>query len=87
MFQMWQLLLMKKKRELSEYKVIYMIKDYFFLFFQSIQKGIQELSKVLLRLFNLLQQNGRKSHRYEKKTVFDILGVIYNCTMFDNQAA
>jgi len=87
MFQMWQLLLMKKKRELSEYKVIYMIKDYFFLFFQSIQKGIQELSKVLLRLFNLLQENGRKSHRYEKKTVFDILGVIYNCTMFDNQAA
>ncbi|PGP84038.1 IS4 family transposase, partial [Bacillus cereus] len=47
----------------------------------------QELSKVLLRLFNLLQQNGRKSHRYEKKTVFDILGVIYNCTMFDNRAA
>ncbi|UYW72087.1 IS4 family transposase [Bacillus cereus] len=87
MFQMRQLLLMKKKRELSEYKAIYMIKDYFFLFFQSIQKDTQELSKVLLRLFNLLQQNGRKSHRYEKKTVFDILGVIYNCTMFDNQAA
>ncbi|PFZ82865.1 IS4 family transposase, partial [Bacillus wiedmannii] len=51
------------------------------------KKDTQELSKVLLRLFNLLQQNGRKSHRYEKKTVFDILGVIYNCTMFDNQAA
>ncbi|MED3069725.1 hypothetical protein P4310_30505, partial [Bacillus thuringiensis] len=37
-------------------------------------------------LFNLLQQNGRKSHRYEKKTVFDILDVVYNCTMSDNQA-
>ncbi len=78
---------MKKKRELSEYKAIYMIKDYFFLLLQSIEKDTQELSKVLLRLFNLLQQNGRKSHRYEKKTVFDILGVIYNRTMFDNQAA
>ncbi|WP_368936208.1 IS4 family transposase [Bacillus sp. SH8-8] len=77
----------KIKRELSEYKAIYMIKDYFFLLFQSIQKDTQELSKVLLRLFNLLQQNGRKSHRYEKKTVFDILDVIYNRTMFDNQAA
>ncbi|PHB69152.1 IS4 family transposase, partial [Bacillus wiedmannii] len=55
--------------------------------FQTIQKNTQELSKVLLRLFNLLQQNGRKSHRYEKKTVFDILGVVYNCTMSDNQAA
>ncbi|USK36634.1 IS4 family transposase (plasmid) [Bacillus sp. F19] len=78
MFQMRQLLLMKKKRELSEYKA---------LLFQAIQKDTQELSKVLLRLFNLLQQNGRKSHRYEKKTVFDILGVVYNCTMSDNQAA
>ncbi|KZD27972.1 Mobile element protein [Bacillus cereus] len=63
MFQMRQLLLMKKKRELSEYKAIYMIKDYFLLLFQTIQKNTQELSKVLLRLFNLLQQNGRKSHR------------------------
>ncbi|MGU3438578.1 IS4 family transposase [Bacillus cereus] len=87
MFQMRQLLLMKKKRELSEYKAIYMIKDYFLLLFQAMQKDTQELSKVLIRLFNLLQQNGRKSHRYEKKTVFDILGVVYNCTMFDNQAA
>ncbi|MGH1093651.1 IS4 family transposase, partial [Bacillus mycoides] len=87
MFKMRQLLLNKKKRELSEYKAIYMIKDYFLLLFQTIQKDTQELSKVLLRLFNLLQQNGRKSHRYEKKTVFDILGVVYNCTMSDNQAA
>ncbi|MED3238768.1 IS4 family transposase, partial [Bacillus thuringiensis] len=75
MFQMRQLLLIKKKRELSEYKAIYMIKDYFLLLFQAIQKDTQELSKILIRLFNLLQQNGRKSHRYEKKTVFDILGV------------
>ncbi|PEI31344.1 IS4 family transposase [Bacillus pseudomycoides] len=87
MFQMRQLLLMKKKRELSEYKAIYMIKDYFLLIYQAIQKGTQELSKILIRLFNLLQQNGRKSHRYEKKTVFDILGVVYNCIMSDNQAA
>ena len=76
-----------EKKRLSEYKAIYMIKDYFLLIFQAIQKDTQELSKILIRLFNLLQQNGRKSHRYEKKTVFDILGVIYNCTMFDNQAA
>ncbi|PFN25384.1 transposase, partial [Bacillus cereus] len=87
MFQMRQLLLMKKKRELSEYKAIYMIKDYFLLLFQAIQNDTQELSKILIRLFNLLQQNGRKSHRYEKKTVFDILGAVYNCTLSDNQAA
>ncbi|PEU06520.1 IS4 family transposase, partial [Bacillus cereus] len=87
MFQMRQLLLIKKKRELSEYKATYIIKDYFSLIYQSLQKDAQELTKILFRLFNLLQKNGRKSHRYEKKTVFDILGVVYNCTMSDNQAA
>ncbi|KXY54594.1 hypothetical protein AT261_05740 [Bacillus cereus] len=84
---MRQLLLMKKKRELSEYKAIYMIKDYFLLIYQAIQKDTQELSKILIRLFNLLQQNGRKSHRYEKKTIFDILGVVYNYTNSEDQAA
>ncbi|MGX5546599.1 IS4 family transposase [Bacillus cereus] len=87
MFQMRKLLLTKKKQELSEYKAIYMIKDYFSLLFRSIQKDTQELSKILLRLFNLLQRNGRKSHRYEKKTVFDILGVVYNCNLSANLAA
>jgi hypothetical protein len=77
----------KKKRELSEYKAMYMIKDYFPLLFQSIQKSTQELSKMLLRLFNLLQRNGRKSHRYEKKTVFDILGVVYDYTMSHSNVA
>ncbi|PGE83600.1 IS4 family transposase, partial [Bacillus pseudomycoides] len=87
MFQMRKLLLMKKKQELSEYKAIYMIKDYFFLLFRAIQRDTQGLSKILLRLFNLLQRNGRKSHRYKKKTVFDILGVIYNFTMSRNHVA
>lgn len=87
MFQMRQLLLIKKKRELSEYKAIYMIKDYFPLIYQSLQKDTQELTKILSRLFNLLQKNGRKSHRYEKKTVFDILGVVYNFSMSHNHVA
>ncbi|EJR60588.1 hypothetical protein IIO_03242 [Bacillus cereus VD115] len=87
MFQMRQLLLIKKKRELSEYKTIYMIKDYFLLLFQTIQKDTQELSKVLLRLFNLLHQNGRKPHRYKKKTVFDILGIVYDFTLSHNHVA
>ncbi|KIV54067.1 hypothetical protein TS65_19105 [Aneurinibacillus migulanus] len=68
----------KKQKELSEYKAMYIIKDYFLLFYQALQKNTQELSKILSRLFDLLQKNGRKSHRYRKKTVFDILGVVYN---------
>jgi transposase len=66
MFKMRQLLLQKKK-ELSEYKAIGMIQDHLFLLYQSIQ-NTQEITKLLTRLFHLLQQNGRKSHRYEKKT-------------------
>ncbi|MBG9533360.1 transposase [Bacillus thuringiensis] len=38
---MRKLLLTKKKQELSEYKAIYMIKDYFSLLFRSIQKDTQ----------------------------------------------
>jgi len=87
MFQMRQLLLLKKKRELSEYKAMYMIMDYFPLLHKAMEKDTTEISRILLRLFNLLQRNGRKSHRYEKKTVFDILDVVYQYTMSDSQAA
>ncbi len=50
MFQMRQLLLMKKKRKLSEYKAIYMIKDYFLLF-QAIQNILRLVvqTKALVR--------------------------------------
>ncbi|MBH0353244.1 hypothetical protein ABB10_19370 [Bacillus thuringiensis] len=77
MFKMRQLLLQKKQKELSEYKAIGMIQDHLFLLYQAIQKNTQEITKLLIRLFTLLQKNGRKSHRYEKKTVFDIMGVVY----------
>ncbi|PGE83584.1 IS4 family transposase, partial [Bacillus pseudomycoides] len=72
MFKMRQLILQKKKQELSEYKAIGMIQDHLHILYQSTQQNTQEITKILVRLFNLLQKNGRKSHRYEKKTVFDI---------------
>ncbi|MBJ8154205.1 IS4 family transposase, partial [Bacillus cereus] len=51
MFQMRQLLLMKKKRELSEYKAIYMIKDYFPLIYQATQNILRLVvqTKALVR--------------------------------------
>ncbi|ADY24718.1 IS4-like element IS231D family transposase [Bacillus paranthracis] len=85
MFKMRQLLLHKRKRELSEYKAIGMIQDHLFLLFQAIQKNIQAITKIFIRLFTLLKKNGRKSHRYEKKTVFDIMGVIYEYSGFKKQ--
>ncbi|MEC3226547.1 IS4 family transposase, partial [Bacillus thuringiensis] len=60
-----------------EYKAIGMIQDHLFLLYQAIQQNTQEITKILTRPFNFLQRNGWKSHRYEKKTVFDIMGVVY----------
>lgn len=39
-------------------------------------KAYKKVTKKLKR-FNLLQKNGWKSHRYEKKAIFDILGIVY----------
>lgn len=80
MFKMRQLILQKKKRELSEYKAIGMIQDHLYILYQAIQQNTREITSILIRLFHFLQKNGRKSHRYEKKTVFDILGVVYEYT-------
>jgi hypothetical protein len=85
MFKMRQLLLQKKNRELSEYKAMGMIQDYVYLLYQAIQKDTQEITKILIHLFHLLQKNGRKSHRYGKKTVFDIMGVVYEYSGFRRQ--
>jgi hypothetical protein len=54
-----------------------MIKDYLPLLYEAIQQDIEQLIRILLRLYTLLEKNGQKLHRYEKKTVFDILVVVY----------
>ena len=87
MFQMRKLLLEKKRQELSEYKAIYMIKDYFPLLFQAMADGTGELLKILHRLYQLLKKIGRKCHRYKKMTVFDILGIVYKTTVKDSRQA
>lgn len=58
-----------------------MIQDHLYLVYEVIQQDTQEVSRIFLPLFDLLQKNGQKSHRYEKKTVFDILGIVYQCTV------
>ncbi|MEC2433181.1 IS4 family transposase, partial [Bacillus cereus] len=50
---------------------------YIYLLYQAIHRNNRIISIVLIRLFTLLKKNGRKSHRYEKKTIFDIMGVVY----------
>ncbi|WP_028777279.1 IS4 family transposase [Shimazuella kribbensis] len=88
LFRMREILLRKKQQELSEYKAFYMIQTYFPLFHQAIQQeNTQAYTQILLRLFHLLGKNGRKSHRYKKKTVFDILGVVYGYTISTSKVA
>jgi hypothetical protein len=41
---------------------------------------VEDIVQVLQQILQLIEKNGRKSHRYKKKTVFDILGVVYECT-------
>jgi hypothetical protein len=53
-----------------------MIQDHVSLLYQAIQRNTQNLTKILIRLFDLLQKNGRKSHRYEKKKLSLILWVL-----------
>ncbi|PFJ15175.1 IS4 family transposase, partial [Bacillus cereus] len=71
----------------SEYKALYIIKDYFPLLFQAIAVGTEELLKILHRLYQLLKKNGHKCHRYKKVTVFDILGIVYKTTLKHKQVA
>ncbi|MBJ8056146.1 IS4 family transposase, partial [Bacillus cereus] len=71
--------------KLIEYKAIGMIQDHLYILYQAIRENTQRITKILVRLFTLLQKNGRKSHRYEKKTVFDILGVVYEYNRLEKQ--
>jgi hypothetical protein len=81
-------LLREKQKELSEYKAFYMIQTYLPLFHRAIQENTQSYAKkILLRLFHLLGKNGRKSNCYEKKTVFDIFGVVYEYTISTSKVA
>nr|WP_255260332.1 hypothetical protein [Bacillus cereus] len=54
-----------------------MIHDYFRVLYRQMQYQSNQLAKNFLRLSDLLDKNGQKSHRYRKKTVFDILGIVY----------
>ena len=55
----------KAEARTSEYKAIYMIKDYFPLLFQAMAVDTDELSAILHRLYQSLKKNGRKCHRYK----------------------
>ncbi|WP_134698730.1 IS4 family transposase [Ammoniphilus sp. YIM 78166] len=77
-FKMREILLRRKKLEISELKSMDIMKQYFSLIDSTLRsEGTEKIKEVLLKVSSMIEKNARKSHRYTKKTVFDILGVVY----------
>jgi hypothetical protein len=87
MFEMRVILLLKEKKEASEIKLAEIIHEYIKeLYLKLIHSPGYETLNLLIKIFRNVLKNGEKSHRKDKKTVFDILEVTYNsfkkrCTM------
>lgn len=75
MFQIRSLLYRKKKKETSEYKGMEIIKEYLGKLQRAIFDDPSTLPKVLESIYRTIEKNGKKSHRYQKRTVFEILGL------------
>lgn len=75
MFRMREILLRKRKKEMSEYKALYLIQDYLLLVYQAIQQDVQQLTSILLRLYKLLEKTGENPSMRRK--LFLILWVLY----------
>jgi hypothetical protein len=76
-FKMREVLYRKKKRQISEYKAMSIIKEYLTVIHEALIDRTKNLKEILKQIYKMIQKNGQKSKRYEKKTVFDILGIIY----------
>ncbi|WP_256240963.1 hypothetical protein [Bacillus sp. V3B] len=76
-FQIREALYRKKKKEISEYRAISIVKEYLPSIHEALYQGIKFVLFELRRMCVQVEKNGKKSHRYRKKTVFDILGVVY----------
>lgn len=64
-----------------------MIKDYFFLLIKPYRKTPKNYPRFSFAFSTPYNKMGENLIDMRKKTVFDILGVVYNRTMSDNQAA
>jgi hypothetical protein len=76
-FKIRELLYLKKKKEISELKAIYIVREFLSTLHQAILEGMDSLLLKIERMFVQVEKNGKKAHRFKKKTPFDILGVVY----------
>ena len=78
MSKMRTTLLNKEKKEASEIKLAQIVHEYIGILYLKLIKSAFEAYEILIKLFNDALKNAGKSHRRDKKTVYDILGVQYN---------
>ena len=78
MFKMRTLVFDNKELEASEIKVSEIVHEYIERLYLELIRFPGEVFKTLKSVFENVVKNGLKSHRKDKKTVFDILGVCYN---------
>lgn len=76
-FRTRAVLLINKKQEISEIKVSRIVCEYFESLYCTIICSPSEVYNILENIFATILKNGKKSHRKNKQTVFDIMGVSY----------
>lgn len=79
-FKMRALILENKELEASEMKVSEIVHEYIDRLYFELIKSPNETFNTLKLVFKNVVKNGLKSHRKDKKTVFDILGICYKRT-------
>ncbi|KZL88531.1 hypothetical protein CLMAG_61860 [Clostridium magnum DSM 2767] len=80
-FKMRALVLENKELEASEIKVSEIVHEYIDRLYFDLIKFPSEIFNTLKLVFENVVRSGLKSHRKDKKTVFDILGVCYKRTL------
>ncbi|WP_242873177.1 hypothetical protein [Clostridium magnum] len=75
------LVLENKELEASEIKVSEIVHEYIDRLYFDLIKFPSEIFNTLKLVFENVVRSGLKSHRKDKKTVFDILGVCYKRTL------
>jgi hypothetical protein len=76
-FRARTVVLQKKNKEISEIKASEIICEYIGSLYLEIINSSKKVFHILTNLFESILKNGKKSHRKNKKTAFDIMGVSY----------
>ena len=72
-FKMREILYQKEKREISEYKTMYIVKEAILQIFIYLFEPNEKIVSFFNGLYNLIRKNRKKSKKFKKSSPFDIL--------------